>query len=69
MVELVYIFDEKSYCECLKKGESIAQVQFKYFFVHKHTYTGHHDDFTPLAPLVRGNYSQNTYIVAKKICK
>ena len=30
-VELVYKFDEKSYCECLK-GESISKVRFKYFF-------------------------------------
>ena len=30
MVELVYKFDEKSYCECLK-GESISKVRFKYF--------------------------------------
>ena len=37
--ELVDEFDEKSYCECLKKkGESIAKVRFKYFFVHKHRY-------------------------------
>ena len=31
VAELVYKFDEKSYCECLK-GEWIAKVQFKYFF-------------------------------------
>ena len=29
--KLVYQFDEKSYRECLK-GESIAKVQFKFFF-------------------------------------
>ena len=60
MVELVYKFDEKSYCECLK-GESISKVCFKYFFVHKHnniiilyvdTTT---DNFTPLALRVRVN--------------
>ena len=31
-VELVYKFDEKYYRECLK-GESIAKVRFKFFFV------------------------------------
>ena len=35
MVELVYKFDEKSDHECLK-GESIAKLQFKIFYVHKH---------------------------------
>ena len=29
MIELVYKFDEKSYCRCLK-SESIAKVQFKF---------------------------------------
>ena len=28
MVELVYKFDEKSYCQCLK-GEAIAKVRLK----------------------------------------
>ena len=31
VVELVYKFDEKSCCECLK-GESIAEVQFNFFW-------------------------------------
>ena len=31
MVELVYKFDEKSYCECLK-SESIAKARFRKFF-------------------------------------
>ena len=30
-----YKFDEKSYCECLKR-ELIAKVPFKIFFVHQH---------------------------------
>ena len=54
VVELVYKFDEKSYCEC----ESIAKVWFKNCFGPQ-TYTyihGHHiDHFTPLALRVRGN--------------
>ena len=39
MVELVYKFDKKSYRDCLKRGELIANVQFKLLFlVHKHIY-------------------------------
>ena len=52
VVELVYKFDEKSYCECLN-GESISKVRFKYFFVHKHMDTTT-DHFTPLELRVRG---------------
>ena len=38
MEELVYKFDKKSYLENWK-GEAIAKVQFKYFFVHIWTLT------------------------------
>ena len=36
MVELVYKFDEKSYC----KGESISKVRFKFFFRSQTYVTG-----------------------------
>ena len=53
MVELVYKFDKKSYCECLKKVSRSLKYS-NIFFVHKHMDTSP-DHFTPLALRVRGN--------------
>ena len=48
VVELVYKFDEKSYCKCLK-GESISKVRFKIFFRPQTYMDTTTDHFTPLA--------------------
>ena len=66
MVELVYEFDEKSYCECLKlrmfeKVTRPLKYASKIVLVHKHTsYNSIYmdtntDHFIPLVLRVRGN--------------
>ena len=61
MIELVYKFDENSYCVS-SKGKSIAKVRFKLFLDHKHINIYIYMDtnpnhFTLLALRVWGKYA------------
>ena len=55
MVELVYKFDEKSYCECLSRS---LKYDSNIFFIYIYIITDH---FTPLALRNRGNYQLERY--------